>query len=58
MTKEQLLRRQIRSMARSMEAEGANFQEMENHARPSARMPPPEEIPAWTLGVLSSAATF
>lgn len=29
MTREQLLQRQIRSMARSMEVEGANFHEME-----------------------------
>lgn len=29
MTKEQLLRKRIRSMARSMEVEGANFHEME-----------------------------
>lgn len=29
MTKEQLLQKRIRSMARSMEVEGANFQEME-----------------------------
>ena len=29
MTREQLLRKQIRSMARSMEVEGANFHEME-----------------------------
>ena len=29
MTKEQLLQKRIRSMARSMGVEGANFQEME-----------------------------
>lgn len=29
MTREQLLQKQIRSMARSMEVEGANFHEME-----------------------------
>lgn len=29
MTREELLRKQIRSMARSMEVEGANYHEME-----------------------------
>lgn len=29
MTREQLLQKQVRSMARSMEVEGANFHEME-----------------------------
>lgn len=29
MTREQLLQKRIRSMARSMEVEGANFREME-----------------------------
>ncbi len=37
MTKEQLLQRQIRSMARSMEVEGADFQEVEKIMLKAAR---------------------